>query len=191
MAKAGKHGITQDTVKNIPFGAGTIHRNLKFADGKWNFENSIVGATSGGSKLSIKPEYQDLEIDGANVKTKGTTIKVGETAQMDINWAELSTDIIKTSLNAQEGDKVQGYTLLESKPDVVEGDYWENIAFVGRTTDGRNIIAILDNALCTNGLEMDNKSKGQGVLATTHECYADLTDDLDTLPYHIYYPDAA
>ena len=37
MGKAGKSGITTNTPKNIMFGAGTIHKNLKFTDGKWNF----------------------------------------------------------------------------------------------------------------------------------------------------------
>ena len=29
MSKAGKNGVTAKTSKNIPFGAGTIHKNLK------------------------------------------------------------------------------------------------------------------------------------------------------------------
>lgn len=39
------------------------------------------------------------------------------------------------------------------------------------------------------------QDKTQGVLTTTHECSAELSDDgevdYDTLPYHIYYPTAA
>lgn len=196
MSKVGKNGVTTDTPKNIAFGAGTIHRGLKYVDGKWNFANSIVGATSGGSHLTITPEYTDIAIDGVFVEVKGLTKKkTGETAQLEVNWAELSTDIIKTSLNAVENAEgaVDGYTLLESKPDIDEGDYWDNIAFVGKTLDGRNIIAILDNALCTNGLDLEGKNKEQGVLTTTHICSAELEEegDYDTLPYHIYYPDAA
>lgn len=196
MSKAGKNGVTTDTPKNIPFGAGTIHRGLKYVDGKWNFANSIVGATSGGSKLKITPEYTDIAVDGVMVEVKGLTKqKTGETAQLEVNWAELSADIIKTALNAVENteDAVEGYTLLESKPDIDEGDYWENIAFVGKTLKGKNIIVILDNALCTSGLDLDNKDKSQGTLPTTHICSAELNDDgeFDTLPYHIYYPNVA
>jgi len=59
MAVAGKHGITADTPKNILFGAGTIHKGLKYTagasggKGSWNFNESIIGATNGGSKLAI------------------------------------------------------------------------------------------------------------------------------------------
>lgn len=195
MSVTGKNGVTANTPKNIPFGAGTIHKGLKYSEGKWNFENSIVGATSGGSHLTITPEYTDIAVDGVFVEVKELTKKkTGETAQLEVNWAELSTDIIKTALNAKENTEqaVAGYSLLESKPDIDEGDYWDNIAFVGKTLDGRNIIAILDNALCTNGLDLEGKNKEQGILTTTHICSAELSNEsnFDTLPYHIYYPDA-
>lgn len=71
MAVAGKHGITADTPKNILFGAGTIHKGLKYTagasggKGSWNFNESIVGATNGGSKLAIIPEFYDVTVDGA------------------------------------------------------------------------------------------------------------------------------
>lgn len=196
MSKVGKNGVTTNTAKNIQFGAGTIHKGLKFTDGAWNFANSIVGATSGGSHLVITPEYTDINIDGVHVQVKGLTRKkTGETATLEVNWAELSADIIKDAINGivNNDDAVTGYTLLESKPDIEEGDYWENIAFVGKTLDGKNIIAILDNALCTNGLDLQGQDKSQGKLTTTHECSAELRDgetDYDTLPYHIYYPTA-
>lgn len=191
MSKYGKHGVSEDTVKNIPFGAGTIHKNLKYLNQAWNFENSIVGATSGGSKFSIKPEYTSIDIDGANVDFVGGDVKTGETATMDVNWAELSPDIIKTALNAVEGTSDdENFTLIESKPNISKGDYWENIAFVGKTLDDRDIIVIMDNALCTSGMEMEGKKKAQGVLATSFKCNAGITSDLDKLPYHIYYPKA-
>ena len=82
MAKAGKTGVSANTPKNILFGAGTIHKNLSYADGSWNFDESIVGATSGGSKLSIIPEITKVEVDGALVATKGLTVKTGETLLM-------------------------------------------------------------------------------------------------------------
>lgn len=197
MSKAGKNGVTTKTPENIPLGAGTIHKNLKYIDGKWNFANSIVGATSGGSKLSIKPDIINIPIDGVHVAVKNLTEqKQGETAQLEVTWAELSVDIIKAATLVQEvidGTNVDGYTLLESKPDITEGDYWDNIAFVGKTLKGQNIIIILDNVICTEGFDYEGKDKTPGTLTTVHKCTADLDDDsdYDVLPYHIYYPNAA
>ena len=191
--KAGKTGVTKGTPKNILFGAGTIHKNLKFDAEKktWNFEESIVGGTSGGSKLSIIPEFVEIEADGALVATKGMRIKVGETAQMELNLLELTTEMIKSAVIGKLGtSEDENYDLIESKADIEEGDYLENIAFVGKKLDGKNIIVIMDNALCTSGFESEGKNKEAGVGKYTFVCHADLDSELDTLPYHIYYPKA-
>lgn len=188
MSKEGRTGVTANTPKNILFGAGTIHKGLKYAT-TWNFTESLVGATSGGSKLSIIPEITKVEVDGALVPTKGLSVKTGETATMEINFIELTEDIIKASTIGKAGTSEDtNYSAIVSKADIEEGDYWENIAFVGKTLDGKNIIAILENALCTSGFEQEGKNKEGAVGKYTFESHAELTSDLDTLPWKIYYP---
>ena len=191
MGKAGKSGVTSNTPKNIMFGAGTIHKNLKFDAEKktWNFEESIMGATQGGSKITIKPEFTDIEVDGALVAVKGLKVKVGETASMEFNFLEINKDVVKMALVGANGTSADAnYDLIESTASISEGDYLDNVAFVGQTLDGRNIIVIMDNALCTSGFESEGKNKEAGVFTCTFECHADLTSDMDTLPYHIYFP---
>lgn len=192
MSKEGKTGVSANTPKNIMFGAGTIHKGLKYST-TWNFDETIVGATSGGSKLSIVPEIVNVEVDGALVKTKGLNVKTGETATMEINFIELTKDIIKAATIGEDGtsEDTANYDVIESKAAIAEGDYWENIAFVGKTLDGKNIIAILDNALCTSGFEQEGKNKEGAIGKYTFECHAELDSDLDTLPWHIYYPKAS
>lgn len=195
---AGKNGVTADTVKNILFGAGTIHKALKFtkgADGKpgtWNFTESLVGATSGGSKLSIIPEVYDVPVDGADVLTKGLRVKTGEKGTLEVNFIELSKDVIAAAAMGVAGaSDVEGYDVIESKPDIEIGDYWENIAFVGKMLNNQPVIAILDNALCTTGFETEGKNKEGAVGKYTFECHADPDSDMDKLPWRIYYPKAS
>ena len=191
MSKEGKNGVSTNTPKNILFGAGTIHKNLKYEGSAWNFAESLMGATSGGSKLSIIPEVTTVEVDGALVKAKGLSVKTGETATMEINFIELTKDIIKAATFGKDGTSQDAtYDLIESKAQIAEGDYFENIAFVGQTLDGRKVIAILDNALCTSGFEQEGKNKEGTIGKYTFECHAALDSDLDTLPWHIYYPKA-
>lgn len=193
MAVAGKHGVSADTAKNILFGAGTVHKGLKYEGGSWNFENSIIGATNGGSKLSIVPEVTTLEIDGVLVPVKGlTNQKTGETATMEINLVELTPDIIKAATLGTDGvSEDETFDLIVSKGSIEEGDYFDNIAFVGLTLDGRKVIAILENALCTNGFEQEGKNKEGAVGAYTFACHADADDvEFDRLPWKIYYPKA-
>lgn len=190
MSVYGKHGVTKDTPKNVLFGAGTIHRDLKFEGGSWNFAESIVGATSGGSKLDVVPVITEIEIDGALVPVKLlTNQKTGETATMEINFIELTDDVMKAALIAESGNSEDAsYSLLESKGSIEAGDYWDNVAFVGKNLEGENIIAILPNALCTSGLSLDSKNKEASKPAVTFVCTAELEGDLDKLPWKIYKP---
>jgi len=190
MAEAGKSGVSANTPKKVLFGAGTIHKGLKFSGDSWNFTETIVGATSGGSKFEVIPTLTEIEVDGALVPVKGLTHKkTGEAATMEVNFIELTDDVMKAALIAQLGiSEDDAYSVLESKPDIEEGDYWDNIAFVGKDLNGGNIIAILPNALCTSGLSLEGKDKEASKPAVTFVCTADSTGELDKLPWKIYRP---
>lgn len=185
------HGVTENTPKNLMLGAGTLHKNFHFdsQSKKWNFAESLIGATSGGNKLSITPEVKTVEVDGALVKVKGLDFKQGETAKLETNLVEITPELLKTTVIGAFGEStIEGYDLIESKSDIEDGDYFENVAFVGKKTDGTPIIVILDNALCTTGFEGEGKNKENTVIKCTFECYAETEGDLTRLPYHIYYP---
>lgn len=183
-------GITADTPKNIMLGAGTIHKGFTLTDGKWNFEESLIGATSGGSKFSIVPEFMDIEVDGALVKVKGLQQKVGETATMEVNFVEMTPELLKMCVvgDVAASKDYEGYTEITSRARIQESDYIDNLAYVGKKTDGTPIIIIFEQAICTSGLEVEGKNKEAGVFAGTFECVADLTPEADTLPWRILYP---
>ena len=187
----GKHAITEATPGNILLGAGTYHKGLKFEGGSWT--GTVLGATSGGGKIAIKGELLDLEIDGALVKFKGQTIKQGGTATAEVNFVELTTDILKMGTLFEEGETdAEGFTMLQDKAKITDGDYIENFGFVGFTADGsKQIIVIFENALCTSGLEAEPKGKEQSIIKLTLEAVAENTGNLDTLPVKIYYPTGA
>lgn len=186
-------GITADTPKTVMLGAGTIHKDLKFESNAWNFEESLICATSGGSKLSIVPEFYDVPVDGALVKVKGLTVKVGETATLEINPIELKPEILKMAVIGDENasETATGYSEITSRAIINEGDYVTDLGYVGKTVEGKPIIIVFDNALCTSGLELEGKNKEAAVPKFTFECFADLTPEADTLPWHIYYPTEA
>ena len=183
-------GITADTPKNIMLGAGTIHKGFKLEDGTWNFEASLIGATSGGSKLEIKPEFTDIEVDGALVKTKGLTVKTGETATMEVNFVEMTPELLKMCVIGDETTSTEytGYKEIKSRARIQTSDYVEKLAYVGKKTDGTPIIIIFDFAICTSGLSVEGKNKEAGTFTGTFECVADTTPECDTLPWHILYP---
>lgn len=190
MSAIGKHGITAGTPGNVLLGAGTYHKGLKFEGGQW--AGTVIGATSGGGKVTIAGELMDLELDGALVKFKGQTVKQGGTASIEANFAEITADNLKMGSLFKEGESdAEGFTMLVDKANIDEGDYVDNFGFVGMTADGsKQIIVIFESALCTSGLELEPKGKEQAVLKLTLEAYAENAGNLDTLPVKIYYPKA-
>lgn len=192
--KVKSHGVTEGTPDNILLGAGTIHKGLKYVEETgWNFDETIIGATSGGSKVTITPEFYDPEIDGVLVPTAGLKQKVGETMSLETNMAELTPEIIAMGVvgTIKESSTVRGYSEVVSKARIEEGDYVDDFAYVGTTITGKPIIIVMEKALCTSGLELEGKNKEASVTKLTMECHGKLTGDLQTLPYHIYYPSVA
>lgn len=183
------HGITADTPKNLMFSAGTFYKNLEYTQSAWT--GTVLGATSGGGKLAITPEYVGADLDGATVAVKGAKFKVGETATIEANFTEVSEGIVVDALHLEEDTEktVTGYKVYKSKAILADADFLKNVAFVGTLTDGRQVIVILPNALCTSAFELEGKNKTQATYTCTFECHADISqDDLYHLPYEIYFP---
>ena len=190
MAVMGKHGITPDTPQNVLLGAGTFMRNLKYTeDTGWT--GDVLGATSGGGKISIIGEFYDIPVDGVLVKVKGLTVKNGGKVAVEANFAELSTAVMKMATLFEEGESdAEGFTMLKDKAAITEGDYVDGFGFVGKTANGaKDIIMVMESALCTSGMEIEAKNKEAAVVKLTMEAYALNEGDLDTLPVKIYYPD--
>lgn len=184
------HGITKDTPNNILLGAGTFYKNLKH-DEETGWTGTVLGATSGGGKVSITPEYFKPEIDGATVAVKGMIWKVADEAIVEVNLTEFSEGVITSVLHLKEDTSTQvtGYKKYVAVKNISEADYLENIAYVGTLAGGKQVIIILPNAICTGALELEPKNKENATYSVTFECTATFEqDDLEHLPYEIYYP---
>ena len=183
-------GVTENTPKSIMLGAGTLYKNLTYnadsATNKWS--GTIIGATSGGTKLTITPEVLNIEVDGVLVNAKGLAVKTGESAKIETNMVELTKDWIKSIVIGKDGTSADSrFDVIESDAHITDDSYIENFGYVGFMTDGTPIIVIFAYALCTSGMEAEGKNKEAAVLPATFECYADLAEgQTDTLPYHIY-----
>lgn len=185
-----KHGITAETIKKLILGAGVIYKNLKYAENDWTGEP--LGATSGGIKFNWEAQWLDVEVDGATVLVKGVSKqKVGESASIEGQMTEMTEDILVTALHlVKSTSEDTNYVKYVSKENITEdADYLENIAYVGTLSNGKNIIIILPNALCTEAFELETKNAEQTTFAVKFECTADLQNDtLNKLDIQLYYP---
>ena len=186
-------GVSEDTPKSIMLGAGTLYKNLEYSTESKKWAGTILGATSGGTKLSITPEITDIEVDGVLVKAKGLRQKTGETAQIETNMVEITKEYLQSTVIGEAGTSEDArFDVIESKELIDDDDYIKNFAYVGFRTDGSPIVIIFDYAICTSGLSAEGKNKEATVIPATFECVANLKAGGKTnkLPYHIYVPKA-
>lgn len=156
-----------------------------------SFSGTVLGATSGGIKVAIVPEYVDPELDGANVAVKGIKKKVSEKATIESMMTEFTEGIVKDALHLTEdtAGAIAGYTKYISKRSLESTDYLTNVAYVATLVSGKQVIYVFPNALCTSAFEVEGKNKTQATYKINYECTASPEqDDLEHLPYEIYYP---
>lgn len=183
-----KSGITTGTPSKIPFGAGVYFQGVAYDEAKAPTEAEIlagiIGATQDGGTLTITPEFFAPELDGATVAVMELQNKVGETAQMDVSFAEF-TAALAEKMAIGKVSTADGYDVVTS--DILrKGHFYDGFGYYGEYLDGRPMIIIFKHALCTSGLTTDNKNKTNSVFKGTFACHSDIEYGTTKLPYAIF-----
>lgn len=191
--------MTRNTLERIWLGAGTIHKGLMLTTGsaggnaQFNFEKTLLCATSGGNSLEITSTLYDVPIDGVGIKVYGGVVKTGETGTMTINALDMTPELLNHALFSDLTDS-QGAKdyLIGSTGQKIEEKHWiDNLAYVGETLkDRKPIVIIFEKAICTSGAKVDGKSFEASVLPLTFEAYRPYSDNdrMTGLNIRIYYP---
>ena len=183
-------GITTGTPKKIPFGAGVYFKGVtydeKVAPTEEAIKEAIFGATQEGGTLTITPEFFMPELDGATVAIKELQNKVGETAQMEVSFAELTPELMANmAIGAVSASTDGNYDVITSAS-LKEGHFLEGFGFYGKFMDGRPMIIIFKHALCTSGFTTEAKNKQNSVFKGTFACQSDIEYGTTKLPYAIF-----
>ena len=183
-----KTGITAGTPSKILFGAGVYFHGVEYSETAAPTEDAIkaaiIGATQEGGTLTITPEFFAPELDGATVALMELQQKVSETAQMDISFAELTADLM-SKMAIGNVSEVADYDVVTSS--VLKKDhFYSGFGFYGEFLDGRPIIILFKNALCTSGFTTDSKNKTNSVFKGTVACQSDIAYGTTKLPYAIF-----
>jgi hypothetical protein len=173
------------TIRNLVLGAGAIYADYG------EVTEAVIGATRGGSTFTVEREIREIEQDGTYGAVKSHRQKTRVQPILMVNAMELNTTNIPKFFG--------GMTVTTSNPsyDVItedialaDTDYLTNIAFVGETKDGEDVVIIVKNALGDGNIEFAIEDKNEivpEVQFTGH--YA--TDALTTPPYEIRFPKSA
>lgn len=183
-------GITSGTPTRILFGAGVYFQGVaydeKTAPTEEAIKAAIFGATQEGGTFSITPEFYAPELDGATVALKELQKKIGETAQMEVSFAELTAENVAHMVIGKQGESTDGNYDVITSADLGPGHFYEGFGFYGELLDGRPAIIIFKHALCTSGFTMDAKNKTNSVFKGTFACQSDIEYGTTKLPYAIF-----
>ena len=189
-------GFTANTAEKLLLDAGAFFKNFDInAD---TFEsavtaNKLIGATQGGGSFSAVPTVRRIEVDGVKGATKGLETIDDWAVTMTANVKEVSVESIKMALGTAITDTSsapEGYTKITAKTDLTSDDYLANLTWVGRLSGSEKpVIIVVKNALSVNGLSITMADKTEAVIPMTITGHYDA-DDLEEMPFEIYYPTA-
>lgn len=186
-----KSGVTTNTAAKIPFGAGVYFSGVEYSETVAPTEEAIkaaiIGATQEGGTFTITPEFFAPELDGVTVALKELQVKNGETATMETSFAELTPELIARQVIGKVSESTdKNYDVVTSSDVIAAGHFYEGFGFYGEHLDGRPIIIIFKNALCTSGLSVEPKHKTNSVFKGTFACQSDIAYGVNKLPYAIF-----
>jgi hypothetical protein len=188
-------GYTADSANNFLLNAGAVVKNLEYTGGSWSFES--LGATSGGSKLVLKNNLRQPEIDGVLSTLVGTDMIESSEATLEVNCVEHTVENIKLALFAKSTttngvDYPEGYDVITPGAKITKDHYLKNLAYVGTISGSdKPIIIILHNAICTSGLEFEVKDKAEAIYPLAFAGRTNAGENSQaSLPVTILYPNA-
>lgn len=96
-----KTGYTQSTPQHFLTNAGAVYKNLTWNSVSRKWEGELLGATSGGNKLTVEQNYRTVEIDGVFTAAVGQKVLESQGAKLEINMKEITAENLRMSLNGQ------------------------------------------------------------------------------------------
>lgn len=186
---ARQHGITADTYKKFIIDAGAVYTG--FVD--FSTLGTLLGATKGGSQLTIEQEIKEMEVDGARGPMKGGRRITMVKASLTVNFIEHSLDNLKRALVGSDSAIFDvSWDAISRDLVIADVDFLTDITILGEVSGDSNGMAIkLNNVIADGNFELTFADKEEGVVTmvfTAHFDPALLGADDDTEPWTIYWP---
>jgi hypothetical protein len=132
-----------EKAKDILLGEGLVYKNLGESG------EALIGATRGGSKLTIERVIREVEYDGAMGPTKGMRQYDTFVAKLAINFLKINYVNLAYGCNitVSDGSDQDGtYKKIAFDTDFAATDVITNVGFQGYKADGTYCKIIVQNA---------------------------------------------
>lgn len=187
-------GYTKTSSENFMINAGTIAINVEWDEQSKTFTGTPLGATTDGTKVNIEQKYRKIAVDGTtHMDVQGLWVLDEAHATVGAKLKELTASNLALGLNGttKPSEEYEGYTEIESKRYLSEGDYIKNMAIIGKLTGSdKPIIILLDNVLTTSAFALETKDGDEAAIdyeGTANASFEQLQND--QFPWKILYPE--
>lgn len=192
---------TENTPKNYWMNAASVFKNVTFTEQGGHVGDPLVGATTGAVTVTIEQNYRNPEVNGTSHlqgKVKGNTVLESAVARIVFNAKEIKPENLRLGLNGSIRDALAteapaGYKIIETKRYLDDSDYLTNIGVLGTLSGSTDpVFFIMENALCTGGIEIGTEDNGEAIIEYTFEAHASAAQLLsDKFPWHWEVPTIA
>lgn len=147
---------------------------------------NLLGATRGGGTFNVSREMRNPEIDGLRYRFKGGNFVDSTDPYISTNLVETTPDNFAMALGGTavtSGKK----TTVTMNTAIEDGDYLNNLCWVGDLADGAMVMIVLYNALNTADFSFTFTDKGEGVTAVEFHACQDEVLDYDVSPFEVIF----
>lgn len=150
-----------------------------------------LGMTRGGGTFTVTREMRQVEADGIRYRFVGDTF-------VDSADAYLSTtllcngdpNVVKNTLGTVTVTNVTGGKKMLLKTRIGDGDYLEDLCWIGDIADGGLVVIHLANAFNTADFAMTITDKGEVTVPVEFHAFQSDVEDYDYAPFEIIFLDA-
>lgn len=165
--------MTNINPNNILLGEGAIYFNYGIEGSE-----AIAGATRGDGKFERKTKWHEIDYNGKKGKSKGLTRKLGSDITLSFGALELCPDNLSKFYADLEVDTTDlQFDKVTAKEEITDTDYIDNIAFVGKSKGGKEVIIVIKNALGDGDMELAFKDGDEVVSDVVFSATYDPNND--------------
>lgn len=182
MAKKTYTGLTTKTKKHLLLGAGAFFKN--FLVGTDTYESAVsggklLGATQGGGEFNAVATFRQIPVDGAVGDIKDLEDIERWDVTMSATMLEVTKQTVALALGSATITTMTGtapYNKIVGNNGLSSGDF-NNITWCGCLLgETKPMLIQIDNALCTNGLNLSMTDGEEGKIALEFHGFYDAVD---------------
>lgn len=178
-------GISSTTYDNIIYDAGAVYTGWT----DFTTPGTLLGATRGGSSLSIEREIKMVDVDSNLGPVKGGRRIVNVVAKLTVNFIEQSLANLKRALvGSTSATYNTDWDAITGTASIADTDYLVDVVLVAEVSGRTGSMGCkLDNCIVDSNFELSLTDKEEGVIPLTFTAhFADTA--LTTEPWSLYYP---